>query len=743
VASTTRGWTPAYEASYGSAGVPPWDNAEGTGAWMSDHNEPVSVAAGKDTIVLVAGGSEGGWSVIGTDLNGRKQWGERRFQGNTDVAVDAQYVYAAMNVDPWHGQHVPRVGRLELKTGKYAPFIAAGGAEKLSVEVATQEEKSNLTAVAVSDKFLAVSLAGPNVVRIYHKQNMDKVAEVAVGAPPGGLAYAADGTLLAVVGNTVVQIADGKATPFITAGLRGPKDLALDAQGRVYITDTGTHQVKVFSKDGKFSHAIGIDGGRPECGAWNQNGMLNPQGVAVDPHGRVWVAEQHMWPKRISVWAADGTFIRDYLGPTTYGGSGAVVDPRDKTRVFGNGVEFTLNYDKNTAIPVAAVIGENLVGDLFYFAGREYFMSKRNALYLRKGDVLMPVARFGGTRLWSDANDDGQEQPEEVQTRADVAPLDGGYWGGYWLDEHGNLYTAPGGYDRQTVGRIPLTGWSKGGTPLWDLSQWVPLVKDRPSKGPNKLFIAGGGQVIVGSPMAAIRDDGTVHWTYPDNWPDVHGSHYAPIPERDDLLVGTLSCIGKADTRGPLGKLFALGSNMGRLYVFTMDGLLVATVFQDCRIGSDPWPGEMKRGAPMGGVTMGGEWFGGHFFKAEASNEYYLIAGGTSYNLIKLNGLDKAQPLKGGAFTYTAKELATAERLQQARVAAASAAKTLTITRLAAAPKIDGKLDDFPKESFVAWGAGQYKARVYWANQATGLVNDVPGEIMATPNLWGTAAVAE
>ena len=32
-------------------------------------------------------------------------------------------------------------------------------------------------------------------------------------------------------------------------------------------------------------------------------------------------------------------------------------------------------------------------------------------------------------------------------------------------------------------------------------------------------------------------------------------------------------------------------------------------------------------------------------------------------------------------------------------------------------------------------------ARVYWANQATGLTADVPGEIMATPNLWGTATL--
>lgn len=31
--------------------------------------------------------------------------------------------------------------------------------------------------------------------------------------------------------------------------------------------------------------------------------------------------------------------------------------------------------------------------------------------------------------------------------------------------------------------------------------------------------------------------------------------------------------------------------------------------------------------------------------------------------------------------------------------------------------------------------------RNYWSNQATGLINDVPGEIMLTPNLWGTVTL--
>ncbi|MBI5832515.1 MAG: hypothetical protein HZB16_09445, partial [Armatimonadetes bacterium] len=35
------------------------------------------------------------------------------------------------------------------------------------------------------------------------------------------------------------------------------------------------------------------------------------------------------------------------------------------------------------------------------------------------------------------------------------------------------------------------------------------------------------------------------------------------------------------------------------------------------------------------------------------------------------------------------------------------------------------------------------RLRNYWSNQATMLVNDVPGEIMLTPRLWGTLRFEE
>jgi hypothetical protein len=156
----------------------------------------------------------------------------------------------------------------------------------------------------------------------------------------------------------------------------------------------------------------------------------------------------------------------------------------------------------------------------------------------------------------------------------------------------------------------------------------------------------------------------------------------------------------------------------------------VGSVFQDCRIGPDAWPNETRAGAPLGGVTMGGEWFGGYFFKAKAANEYYLIAGGNNYNLIKLNGFDKLQAIPAATVTLTGKDLVAAEKLQQERAAAKAAASALTITRIATPPKLDGRLEKYAKEAVVSWSAGNAKARGAVATDGTSLylAYDVNGD---------------
>ena len=744
-----QGIDPTYEATYGTPGHPPWDNADGTGAWLSDHSAPIAVATAGKLVALACPIAEAGWAVIGTDLNGKKLWGQRKFQGVRALAMDEKYVYIGMNPGgPGAMVTVPSMARVEAATGNYAPFATKDGPQ-LIVPVATADETAQIVGMAISGDQIAVALSGPNMVRNFDKQTLARRSETPVAAV-SGLAANPDGTLVALTGAGLQRLAVGTSAPLATGTLENGFAVAVDQQGRFFVTDRATNQIKVFAADGTALPSIGTPGGRPLPGKWDPNGLRNPAGIAVDSLGRIWVAEETMFPKRVSVWSADGKLITDYLGPTTYGGMGGAADPLDKTRVFGNGCEWKLDYDNNKAVPVANLIDDNLVGDFVRHGGHEYFMTKQGRLYLRKGDALVLVACFGAisarelampkyefmppipitppagvgnqsfSYLWCDRHDDGQVRPEEIQTLASPV-LTTAYWGGYWLDENFTLYTVTGGYGSQTIGRIPVSGFTPGGVPLWEASKWQ-LILERPELGPGKLYYAGAGQVLVGAnPLACVADDGAIRWSYADHWPDVHGSHNAPIPDRDDTLVGGLSCIGTAETGGPLGKIIAMNSNMGRLYLFTADGLFVGSVFQDCRTAGDPWPADPKRGSPLGGISMGGEWFGGYFFKSVPTSEYYLIAGGTSYNLIKLSGFDTLRPLAGGALGYTQANLAAADKLQQQRSAAQAGAKTLTIARLPQTPALDGNLGKYPPDAWVAWNAGLYSLRGLVATDGTNL----------------------
>jgi hypothetical protein len=87
--------------------------------------------------------------------------------------------------------------------------------------------------------------------------------------------------------------------------------------------------------------------------------------------------------------------------------------------------------------------------------------------------------------------------------------------------------------------------------------------------------------------------------------------------------------------------------------------------------------------------------------------------------------------------------------LARARVAVVTAADGYRLE--AAIPLADLGLGPRPGRSYradfgVLYGddAGETTLlRSYWSNRATGLVNDVPGEIMLTPRLWGTVTFPE
>jgi uncharacterized protein (TIGR03663 family) len=70
----------------------------------------------------------------------------------------------------------------------------------------------------------------------------------------------------------------------------GPRAIAINPAGEVYVTDTGNKRVQVFGLDGTFKRMFGGTGSDP--------GQFNEQvGLSLDPQGNVWVADT--WNKRI------------------------------------------------------------------------------------------------------------------------------------------------------------------------------------------------------------------------------------------------------------------------------------------------------------------------------------------------------------------------------------------------------------------------------------------------------------
>jgi DNA-binding beta-propeller fold protein YncE len=76
----------------------------------------------------------------------------------------------------------------------------------------------------------------------------------------------------------------------------GPRAIAVDLEGRVFVTDTGNKRIVVFDRDGNFLTQFGTVG-------LNLGEFDEPVGLAADTEGRIYVADT--WNQRIQVFIQD------------------------------------------------------------------------------------------------------------------------------------------------------------------------------------------------------------------------------------------------------------------------------------------------------------------------------------------------------------------------------------------------------------------------------------------------------
>jgi DNA-binding beta-propeller fold protein YncE len=98
----------------------------------------------------------------------------------------------------------------------------------------------------------------------------------------------------------------GKQHTLTTPGdFGGATNVALDADGNVYVTDTMNNRVEIFDADGKFISQFGKHGDGPGY-------FARPKGIAVDCDGHIWIADEYQ--DRVQVFNREGqlmTFIGD------------------------------------------------------------------------------------------------------------------------------------------------------------------------------------------------------------------------------------------------------------------------------------------------------------------------------------------------------------------------------------------------------------------------------------------------
>jgi DNA-binding beta-propeller fold protein YncE len=63
-----------------------------------------------------------------------------------------------------------------------------------------------------------------------------------------------------------------------------PTNIAVDAEGKFYVVDTGNFRVQIFGKDGQFIRAIGVPGDMP-------GSFARPKGIAIDSEEHIYVVD--------------------------------------------------------------------------------------------------------------------------------------------------------------------------------------------------------------------------------------------------------------------------------------------------------------------------------------------------------------------------------------------------------------------------------------------------------------------
>ncbi len=589
-----------------------------------------------------------------------------------------------------------------------------------SAQVKSHVETALLDAMVYAPDGALYAIAGGKLCRV-NTTTGDCTPLTAPGlVKPHGLAIDKDGNLVTMDVGKDMQLKafspDGK--PAYTCAKRGGRairgpwepegltahvsSVAVDVKGQVWAVENWNYprRVSVWGRDGKLVRDyLGNTGYAGVCCYLHEQdptlGYCGPMEFKLDKATRTWKLTQILWvpddtkgesfiiqtgantmPERFTS-AASGT-PHEYLythEPSLEEGTGNVIYMEKGGRWQ----------------PVSAVC---LVGHI----------SGKSSHY--GGIVDAPSGDFAGLNtddgvIWNDTNGDGKVQRSEctiVQTSNPATATRGGSpafglgngWGGRVGDDM-SLYT-------DGLTRWKPLRFTADGAPVYGLDGRVPLAARDwgdivPIPGTHTLAVLSMDGYAGPTKLTGVdTETGAVQWYYANPYPGVHGSHNAIMP-KPGLLIGPNKTLGTAHISDDAGTVFAIRGNLGQDFFLTSDGLYVGALFQDCRLPGESMPDTEPAlvGMPLEGMTEGGEPFNGWFGK-QADGKVRLTTGMAreAGMIIQIKGLETIQRFAPSTFSVTQPTLIQAERDNMTRLAAGSAPKGYTITRIATPPTIDG-----------------------------------------------------
>ncbi len=312
-----------------------------------------------------------------------------------------------------------------------------------------------------------------------------------------------------------------------------------------------------------------------------------------------------------------------------------------------------------------------------------------------KPQIEHPKPEEAASFCWTDA--DGDELPQPGEVKFVVGQLRG-------VTVMNDLAMVVARFGEEGARFAPR--FDAAGLPGYDLERPESLgiaAGNPPSSGGDQSLTEPGGwtiSTIAPKPYSPFglggKFKGDPRWSYPSPWPGLHPSHEAAVPDRPGEVVGTTRLLG-GWVQGKAGPMFCVNGNMGNMYLFTADGLLVGTLFHDIRL-RPKWAAPVPtRNMDVTDVSLHDENFWPSITQIP-DGRVYLVDGGRT-TLVRLDGLETLRRIEPTTITVSEADLersrdwlakVESERHRQ------QGSGILIVPIVSAAPKVDGRLDDWP-----------------------------------------------